>query len=83
MVNHVTAKSTVYLDDSFVEELDFSFSSYSTDSADNFYICKAGVVADRTPSMLLDQTVVWNKALTLSEIAALFNSNNGLPYSSW
>lgn len=31
----------------------------------------------------LDQTCIWSKELTTTEIAALYNSGNGLPYTSW
>lgn len=32
---------------------------------------------------LIDQTAIWNRALTTDEISLLYNSGNGLPYISW
>jgi hypothetical protein len=31
----------------------------------------------------IDQTAVWDRALTASEVSELYNSGNGLPYSAW
>lgn len=31
----------------------------------------------------IDQTAIWNRALTSTEIALLYNSGNGLTYSNW
>jgi len=44
-----------------------------------------GIKSNLTSSLTgcLDQTALWNKTLTVSEISMLYNSGNGLAYTNW
>ena len=46
-------------------------------------LSKSSTIPDKFINSKIDQIAVWSKALTTTEISALYNSGNGLAYTNW
>lgn len=73
----------IYLNGSPIATTVYSTGSGTTVKIpDRYHIGNSGV-KDRSFKGLIDQVAMWRRILTSGEVAALYNSGNGLAYSSW
>lgn len=74
----------LYIDNIYINTTNTSFSSFSFGTN---HPLRLGVNSNYTNGAahkgLIDQTAYWIKALNVSERSTLYNSGNGLAYSSW
>lgn len=84
VVKHTEKKIYAYLDGQEKQNVAYTFSSFTTPTTYSiFSISKLLTANDRYYSGMIDQVAIWTKELSTTEISALYNSGNGLPYTSW
>jgi len=89
VVDHSAGYIYAYLDDNSTAEdsAQITFGSYTTGYYGNHNDMVLGTNVAASPTRwydgLIDQFAIWNVALTTAKISKLYNSNNGLAYTSW
>jgi len=82
VVDQATDKIIAYLDGAWYAEVTNSCVTNTNNSGD-IVLGANGAYGTSWYRGNIDQVAIWGKALTTTEITSLWNSGNGLAYSSW
>jgi hypothetical protein len=77
-VNHNDGYVRAYLDDGLQNSESITFATYNIYDASYIYISRVDTSVSRFYDGLIDSIRIYNKALSINEISALFNSGSGV-----